>query len=226
MATRFTDAPTRGPARPGADTMNPGKIGAALLVMGKAAKATKAMRGRRRSGPSTLGAVAIGAGLGLGLALGRKVMVQAITAAQGDWVDALKAEHKIAATLMDKMAATTSEDTGKRVVMLAMLKHALGKHALQEENVIYPALRGAHEETEADALNDDHGYIKTYLYQLEMTPRDSPEWLTILAEFRTLIDRHVREEEDEIYPPFRAAMSDADSKKLTLTMNKEGFKLA
>ncbi len=173
-----------------------------------------------------LGAVAIGAGLGLALALGRKVMVQAVSGAAGDWMATLKIEHKLAAGIMDKMAETDNTETVKRNMLLATLKHALGKHSFQEENVIYPALREVHEEAEADELNDDHGYIKTYLYKLETTPKDSPEWLSILAEFRTLLDKHVREEEDVIYPPFHQKMTEEQNRKLTLMLNKEGFKLA
>ncbi len=183
-------------------------------------------RRRAHQGSGNLGAVAIGAGLGLALALGRKVMVQAVTGVAGDWMAALKLEHKLAAGIMDRMAETDDTATVKRNMLLATLKHALGKHAFQEENVIYPALREVHEEAEADELNDDHGYIKTYLYKLEITPKDSPEWLGILAEFRTLIDKHVREEEDVIYPPFHQKMTEEQNRKLTLTMNKEGFKLA
>lgn len=176
--------------------------------------------------PGNLGAVAIGAGLGLAVALGRKIMVQAISGASGDWMAALKLEHKLAAGIMDKMAETDSSETVKRNMLLATLKHALGKHAFQEENVIYPALREVHEEAEADELNDDHGYIKTYMYRLEITPKDLPEWLSILAEFRTLLDKHVREEEDVIYPPFHQKMTAEQNRKLTLMLNKEGFKLA
>ena len=183
-------------------------------------------RRRAHQGSGNLGAVAIGAGLGLALALGRKVMVQAVTGVAGDWMAALKLEHKLAAGIMDRMAETDDIATVKRNMLLATLKHALGKHAFQEENVIYPALREVHEEAEADELNDDHGYIKTYLYKLEITPKDSPEWLGILAEFRTLIDKHVREEEDVIYPPFHQKMTEEQNRKLTLMLNKEGFKLA
>ncbi len=185
-----------------------------------------ARRKAPKNGSGNLGALAIGAGLGLAVALGRKVMVQAVSGASGDWMAALKIEHKLAQGIMDKMAQTDNSETVKRNVLLATLKHALGKHAFQEENVIYPALREVHEQAEADELNDDHGYIKTYLYKLEITPKDSPEWLSIVAEFRGLLDKHIREEEDVIYPPFHQKMTAEQNRKLMLMMNKEGFKLA
>lgn len=199
---------------------------ATMMKNSRTASSNGIARGKAPKKSSNVGAVAIGAGLGLALALGRKIMVQAVSGASGDWMAALKIEHKLAAGIMDKMAETGNTETVKRNMLLAALKHALGKHAFQEENVIYPALREVHEEAEADELNDDHGYIKTYLYRLEMMPKDSPEWLNILADFRALLDKHVREEEDEIYPPFHQKMTAEQNRKLTLTMNKEGFKLA
>ena len=117
-------------------------------------------------------------------------------------------------------------DTTKRSILLAQLKHALAKHALQEENAIYPALREAGEVAGADELNAEHGYVKQYLYELDNMPNDSPDFLATVRKFRTDIEDHMREEEDEFFPRLKASLSDEKNKHLTLAMNKEGFKLA
>src|SRR3546814_12227658 len=57
--------------------------------------------------------------------------------------------------LFDKLRDTEPGASGRRTVLLTQLKHALGKHALEEENAIYPALRLAGMDAEADALNDE-----------------------------------------------------------------------
>lgn len=180
----------------------------------------------RSSGPSTVGALAIGVGAGLAVALGRKVAVQSVSAMAGNWFDAIKLEHKMALAVFDKILATPDTAKIKRGALLTTLTHALAKHAFQEENVIYPALRDAAQTTEADHLNHDHGYIKQYLYDLEIMPKDSAEFLPKVREFRELVATHAAEEEEQIFPPLVAAMSDAENKKLTVLMNKEGFKLA
>jgi hemerythrin superfamily protein len=113
-----------------------------------------------------------------------------------------------------------------RAHLLAKLKYALTKHALQEENVIYPALREAGEKAEADHLTADHGYVKTYLYELEAMEKDDPSWLSRVADFRTMIEQHMREEENDIFPRFRAMLAEHKDKELTALMNKEGFKFA
>jgi iron-sulfur cluster repair protein YtfE (RIC family) len=113
-----------------------------------------------------------------------------------------------------------------RSSLLMKLKYALTKHALQEENVIYPALRQANSAHDADHLESEHGYVKTYLYELETMPNDSPEWLARVRDFRTMIESHMRMEEDEVFPTLRRTLSDEQSSRLTAMMNKEGLKFA
>jgi hemerythrin superfamily protein len=172
------------------------------------------------------GAAAAGVAVGVAAMIGRKVAVQASTAFVGDWDVALAAEHAAVSKLFDGLEATTAKNTTKRAMMLAQLKHALAKHALQEENTVYPALRDAGKTEEADSLNKDHGYVKQYLYELDNCPKDSDTFLSILRRFRADLDKHVREEEDELFPALKAQLSPEANKKLTFAMNKEGFKLA
>lgn len=172
------------------------------------------------------GAVGAGAALGVLAMLGRKAAVQAPTALAGDWVDALAAEHKAVLKVFDTIEATPETATGKRTMLLAHLKHALVKHAIEEENVIYPALRDAGRRDEADELNKEHGDVKHYLYQLEQTPKNSPEWLAIVRRFRADIEKHMTEEETDLFPALRAQLSEEKNKALKTAMNKEGFKVA
>jgi hemerythrin-like domain-containing protein len=169
-----------------------------------------------------------GAGVVAGLAANvfRKAVVQAPTMIAGNWADALAAEHKATLLVFDKLEQTTDAQTTRRSMMLMQLKHALGKHAFQEENVVYPALRDNGASEEADHLNDDHGYVKQYLYDLDMLPKSDAGWLPKVREFRTLLERHIDEEENKIFPRLRGELSEEANKKVTLAMNKEGLKLA
>jgi hemerythrin superfamily protein len=173
-----------------------------------------------------IGAAAAGVAVGLMANLGRKTAVQAPTFLAGDWDQALAAEHAATLKLFDALQATTEKNVTKRSMLLMQLKHALAKHALQEENVIYPALRDAGQTGEADHLNHDHGYVKQYLYDLENMLKDSPAFLTKVAEFRRAIEGHAGEEENTIFPALKAKLSPEKNKALTAMMNKEGFKLA
>ena len=119
--------------------------------------------GRGQTGAIAAAAVA-GAAVGLAANFGRKFLVQGMGSAAGDWADVLTAEHQAALAIFDKIEATDDDQTTTRSHLLMKLKYALTKHAHQEESVIYPALREANSAHDADALNAEHGYVKTYLY--------------------------------------------------------------
>ncbi len=173
-----------------------------------------------------LGAAAAGAAVGLAANLGRKFLIQSIGASSGDWFDALKAEHLETLALFDTLLATGDDQGMTRSHLLAKIKYALIKHAHQEEAVVYPALRQANLAHDADALNAEHGYVKTYLYELENMANDGPEWLARVRDFRSMLEEHIRMEEDEVFPAFRNALSEDQNAKLSAAMNKEGFKMA
>ena len=173
-----------------------------------------------------VGAAVAGAAVGLAANMGRKLFVQFASTAGGSWDEALIAEHKLTLLTFDKIEATDDSQTTLRSQLLAKLKYQLTKHALEEENVIYPALRQANSAHDADALESEHGYVKTYLYELETMPNDSPEWLARVRDFRAMIEEHMRMEENEVFPALRSIMSEEQSSRLTAMMNKEGFKFA
>lgn len=172
------------------------------------------------------GAAIAGAAVGIAANFGRKFLMQMPSAAAGDWFEALKAEHKATLALFDQIEATNDSQTMVRAALLMKLKYALTKHAHEEESIVYPALRQANSHHDADALNAEHGYVKTYLYELENMAKDSPQWLARIRDFRSMLEEHIRMEEDEVFPAFRQALSDAQNAKLTHAMNKAGFKMA
>jgi hemerythrin-like domain-containing protein len=174
--------------------------------------------------------VAVGvAGFGLGLlaAAARKAAVQAPTFAAGDWFEGLVAEHKIARTLFEKLAQTTDAELPQRAALLLELQHAIGRHNVEEENVIYCVLRDNGEAAEADALHADHGQLKQGLFDLEMIGKQQkPGFLTRLAEVRAAFEAHVREEEEDVFPALREKLGDDVNTATTARMNREGFKVA
>jgi hemerythrin superfamily protein len=178
------------------------------------------------SSGALLGAAVAGVAVGLAANYGRKLIMQTPALVSGTWDEALKNEHAMTLALFDQLEATSDKATGTRAALVMKIKYALSKHALQEENVIYPALREANETADADELNSEHGYVKSYLYELENMPKASADFLARVKSFRALLEEHIREEEDRIFPALRARMSDEQNRKLTLAMNKEGLKLA
>jgi hemerythrin-like domain-containing protein len=197
-------------------------------------EATRDKKGRftgsKANGKNSLGmlagAAAGGAALGLLALFGRKAMVQAPSLLAGNWDEALKLEHEATRRVFDALEATDEKDTIRRNLHLTQLKHALMKHAIEEENVIYPALRESGQREAADELTREHGYVKQRLYELENTPSASPDWIAKVRRFRAEIEAHMHEEETNLFPMLRATLSEEKNKALTAAMNKEGFKVA
>jgi hemerythrin-like domain-containing protein len=190
------------------------------LIMAQQAKSYTDGKG------AVLGAAVAGLAVGLAASIGRKAIVQGVTAGAGNWSDGLKAEHAATLKIFDALEKTDESQVGKRKTMLMQLKHSLGKHAIEEENVVYPALREQGLTEEADHLNHDHGYVKQFLYDLtELDPSD-PAWIDKLREFRGDLEEHIDEEENELFPKLVAALGDEGNAHVTAQMNKEGFKVA
>lgn len=167
-----------------------------------------------------------GAAVGLAANYGRKLAVQGLAGAAGDWADALAAEHRAVLALFDRLEATGDEQTWIRAHTLTRIRTALGRHALEEENVVYPALREANQAHDADALNGEHGYIKTFLYELDNMPKAGPAWLARAREFRAMLEEHMRMEEEQVFPAFRAGLTEEQNARLSAAMMREGMKLA
>jgi hemerythrin superfamily protein len=167
-----------------------------------------------------------GAAIGLAANYGRKALMQGMEAAIGDWDEILAAEHDAALAIFDKMLATDQTQTFKRKMLFMKLCHALDKHAHAEEMVVYPALREDDDFADADHLEGEHGYIKTFIFELSEMGPDSPNWLERVREFRQLVAEHAHMEEEQVFPKFKKDMSEDQNAHITSLLNRDGFWMA
>ena len=178
-------------------------------------------------GASPIIAAALGgAAIGFAANYGRKALFQGFEASIGDWDEILSAEHDEALAIFDKMLATDQTQTFKRKMLLTKLCYGRDNHAHADEMVVYPALREANEATDADHLEGEHGYIKTFIYELNEMGPDSPTWLEKVREFRELVARHAHMEEEEVFPGFKKGMDDEQNPHITSLVNRDGFWMA
>jgi hemerythrin superfamily protein len=177
------------------------------------------------TGPIIAAAIG-GAAIGLAANFGRKALIQGMEAQAGDWDQILAGEHDEALAIFDKMLATDETQTFKRKMLLSKLRYGLDKHAHAEEMVVYPAFREANEAGDADRLESEHGYVKTYLYELGQMAPDAPNWLDKVREFRAALAEHAHFEEEEIFPRFKRDMSEEQNAKVTSLVNRDGFWMA
>jgi len=174
-----------------------------------------------------LGAAGAGVVIGLLLNPARKIGWQAHEALAGDWVGVLKAEHRMVELAFEAALKTKERQPMRRATLFKKINWALLKHGVQEETSIYPALRetGAAEEG-ARHLYEEHADIKTRLFLLQSMDVRLPEWLGALEDLRDLIEGHVREEEDELFPMLHERLSRDENRRLTMLVHREGVRLA
>src|SRR5215210_7070458 len=170
-----------------------------------------------------LGAAFAGAAIGFAANFGRKFLMQSMSGSAGDWDEVLAAEHDAAMAIFDKMLATDETQTFKRGKLLMKLTHALDKHAHEEEMVVYPSLREANEAHDADLLEGEHGYVKTFIYELNQMGTDAPNWLEKVREFKALVQKHATMEEEQVFPAFKERMSEEQNARITSLVNRDGF---
>lgn len=187
---------------------------------------SEAQRGGHNHFGMMAGALAVGMFAGLAVSQSRKVIAQAPSLAAGDWVDALKVEHRLVEKAFQALLQTDDTQTMKRKMLLSKIAYALTKHANEEENVVYPALTQSAMAERADEMFHEHAEMKTRLYELKQMEVGQAQWLERARELFELIQHHVREEEEEILPQLQASLSDEENRKLNLMMNWEGYKVA
>ena len=173
-----------------------------------------------------IGAAVAGAAIAVAANLGRKAVMQGMSATAGDWDEVLAAEHDAVLAIFDKILVTDDSQTFKRTMLIRKLTHALDKHAAEEEHVVYPALRDANDAHDADVLEAEHGYVKTFLYDLNELEKGSAEFLPKVREFRQMVEAHARMEEEQVFPRLKRELSAEQNDRITSLVNKEGFKMA
>lgn len=177
------------------------------------------------AGPIIAAAIG-GAAIGFAANYGRKAFMQGMEASLGDWDEILTAEHDEALALFDKMLATDQTQSFKRKMLFMKLCHALDKHAHAEEMVVYPALREDDDAVDADHLESEHGYIKTFIYELNEMGADAANWLEKVREFRQLVAEHAHNEEENVFPRFKRDMTEEQNAHITSLVNRDGFWMA
>jgi len=173
-----------------------------------------------------IGAAVAGAAIGFAAHIGRKAIMQGMEASAGDWFDMLKKDHDEIQKNVEQMLATDESQTWKRSMLLMKLAHKLDKHAYEEENVVYPALRDDNDMIEADQLDTEHGHVKTLIFDLKQMDSDSPLWLETVRKLRDALDEHIRMEEERVFPKLKQDLDEEQNATLTSMVNKAGFMMA
>lgn len=183
------------------------------------------VRADRVSWAVVAGAAGVGFVTAYALANSKRAGAVATNAMHSDWLEQLKAEHRRVDRLFKAILDTSDHQVAKRARLLQQLDIALTRHALEEENVVYPALRDSDHGANSTHLAAEHFDMKTYLHELDTCPKDDPKWIKKVRAFQALVREHVREEEEVILPAYQASLSPQQNQALTRRVHREAVKL-
>ncbi|HEY1266923.1 MAG TPA: hemerythrin domain-containing protein [Candidatus Binatia bacterium] len=130
-----------------------------------------------------------------------------------DAVALLEQDHKKVKALFKEFEDAEDGRTKKRIVTTTIRE--LIVHATVEEEIFYPAIRGAVEEDKVDEAEEEHHVMELLIGELQkMKPSDEryDAKFTVLAES---VKHHMEEEESEVFPE---AKDKIDGRALGATM--------
>jgi hemerythrin superfamily protein len=153
----------------------------------------------------------LGVGVTGGLILGRFLPVLLANAnglAQGaagrDPFNKLVKQHRILLSLLNKMEEVPSSEWVKRKMLFLAFKRTIGKHAMAEEDVVYPLLKTEAERHEAtQKLYREHASMKIHLFELEAAIHQEDGWREAVRALYSEIEPHARQEEEVEFPRLR-----------------------
>jgi len=132
-----------------------------------------------------------------------------------DVIDLLTEDHRKVEEMFEEYESTKDEsDDEAKSALVATICLELTMHAAVEEEIFYPAARGALDEDDADMLDEaevEHATVKILIADLaDMQPSDAlyDAKVKVLSEY---VKHHVQEEEGEIFPSVRESEMDLES---------------
>ena len=143
-----------------------------------------------------------------------------------DPIALLKADHRKVEELFKKLEDTTERAVKTRTELFEKLNQELTVHALAEEAVLYPADKEIKETRELgfEAV-EEHHVVKILLAELAALSPDTEEWTAKLSVLKENVQHHVKEEEGELFPKTKKALSSEELDELGNRLFAEKEKL-
>ena len=137
-----------------------------------------------------------------------------------DAITLLKQDHKTVEKLF-KQFEKAKQPAQQRKLAGQVIKE-LSVHAAIEEQVFYPAIREAVEETEDTVLEslEEHHIVKWTLSELDGMDPETERFVPKMTVLIESVRHHVEEEEDELFPQVREALGRKQLAELGEAMEK------
>jgi hemerythrin-like domain-containing protein len=120
-----------------------------------------------------------------------------------DAIELLSSDHEQVRKLLSRLVETTERAEKTRKELLEQITHELEVHTAIEEEIFYPAFRGAGDKSHAtmyyEAIEEHRAVEKLVLPDLAKTSPTSVEFLGRAKVLKELVEHHAEEEEEEMF---------------------------
>ena len=140
----------------------------------------------------------------------------------GDPFHKLENDHRLILATLRSMEQLRDNSVGKRTALFLAAKRKLAKHALAEEDVVYPLLQDeAQRRAAAKHLYDEHAEMKVMLFEIEQCLMEGRPWTEPVSALRALVERHAEEEEREQFPRLRSVITERRFGQVAAQVHRE-----
>lgn len=122
----------------------------------------------------------------------------------------IRMDHTKANTLFAEIQNT--DDPHKAQEYFGQLYKDLTAHAEAEEQVVYPAMRSYYDNTQE--LYDEQAEMKRMLDEIKSTSPSAPEFKDKVRQLAKVVQDHVSEEENDMFPKIRDNFSDDQQEQM------------
>jgi hemerythrin superfamily protein len=116
----------------------------------------------------------------------------------------LEQQHRSVATIFEQLRTGRTDPSG----LLTQLANVLAAHMAIEQNLLYPAVRDVDPDL-VDSSYEEHAIVELALKRLLKTDPREMTFEAKLGVLERLIDDHVDQEEDQLFPSIEKALGEA-----------------
>jgi hemerythrin superfamily protein len=131
-------------------------------------------------------------------------------------IQILKEDHRSVEELFSQFEKTGPRAKKSRETLVRKVIEALAVHAFVEESTFYPEVRRRVESADAEVLEalEEHHIVKWTLSELDGMDADDERFVAKVTVLMEMVRHHVKEEERDLFPKVRAAMTRAELDEL------------
>jgi hemerythrin-like domain-containing protein len=142
-----------------------------------------------------------------------------------DAVELLKSQHLEVEALFKQIDELGDRAVKTKESLYAQIREKVVLHTKLEEGIFYPAAKEADKDMVLESL-EEHAGVKAMLRKLDRTDGDDETFDAKITVLKELIQHHVKEEEEELFPNCQKALGQEALAELGAKMQEKADKLA